>query len=114
MRNADVLVVAMIDFTLALLGPPETDISFALWVTGRSEQPAVSLDYARVRAFVAGYHAVRPLPAPAIKAIPCISSAEACRCSCAASGLAGRIRKCRTAYAGFTNTGTGWRKSSRP
>src|SRR5207244_6132095 len=34
-------VVAMIDFTLALLGPPETDISFALWVTGRSEQPAV-------------------------------------------------------------------------
>jgi Ser/Thr protein kinase RdoA (MazF antagonist) len=63
-------VVAMIDFTLALLGPPETDISFALWVTGRSEQTAVTLDYARLRAFVAGYHAVRPLPARAIKAIP--------------------------------------------
>jgi Ser/Thr protein kinase RdoA (MazF antagonist) len=63
-------VVAMIDFTLALLGPPETDISFALWVNGRSEQPAVSLDYARVRAFVAGYHAVRPLPARVIKSIP--------------------------------------------
>jgi Ser/Thr protein kinase RdoA (MazF antagonist) len=63
-------VVAMIDFTLALLGPPETDISFALWVTGRSEQPALSLDDARVRAFVAGYHAVRPLPARAIQAIP--------------------------------------------
>ena len=30
----------------------------------------MSLDYARVRAFVAGYHAVRPLPALAIKAIP--------------------------------------------
>jgi Ser/Thr protein kinase RdoA (MazF antagonist) len=63
-------VVGMIDFTLALLGPPETDISFALWVNGRTEQPAVSLDDARVRAFVAGYHAVRPLPARAIKAIP--------------------------------------------
>jgi Ser/Thr protein kinase RdoA (MazF antagonist) len=63
-------VVGMIDFTLAFLGPPETDISFALWVTGRSEQPAVSLDYARVRAFVAGYHVVRSLGSRAIKAIP--------------------------------------------
>jgi Ser/Thr protein kinase RdoA (MazF antagonist) len=63
-------VVAMIDFTLALLGPPETDISFALWVTGRSEQPTVSLDYARVRAFVAGYHSARQLNAWAVKAIP--------------------------------------------
>jgi Ser/Thr protein kinase RdoA (MazF antagonist) len=100
-------VVGMIDFTLALLGPPEADISFALWVTGRSEQPAVSLDYARVRAFVA---AITPsghyLHGPS-RPSPCTSS-------CAASGLAGRIRKCWTAYAGFTNTETSWRKSSRP
>jgi Ser/Thr protein kinase RdoA (MazF antagonist) len=63
-------VVGMVDFTLALLGPPESDISFALWVTGRSAQPAVGLDAARVRAFVAGYHAVRPLSRWAIRAIP--------------------------------------------
>jgi len=41
-------------------------------------------------------------------------SVAACRCSCAASGLAGRIRKCWTACSGFTNIETSWRKSSRP
>ena len=107
-------VVAMIDFTLALLGPPETDISFALWVTGRSEQTAVTLDYARLRAFVAGYHAVRPLPHGPSRPSRSTWSVAACRCSCAASGLAGRIRKCWTACSGFTNIETSWRKSSRP
>lgn len=63
-------VVAMIDFELAHLGPPEADISFALWVNGRTEQPAVKLDADRVRAFVTGYHRVRPLPASAARAIP--------------------------------------------
>jgi Ser/Thr protein kinase RdoA (MazF antagonist) len=63
-------VSAMIDFTLAHLGPPESDISFALWVTGRTEQPAIALDMERVRAFVAGYHQVRPLGDWAVRAIP--------------------------------------------
>jgi Ser/Thr protein kinase RdoA (MazF antagonist) len=60
----------MIDFMLAQVGPPEADISFALWVTGRTEQPQRRLDYARVRGFVSGYHRVRPLTAWAAKAIP--------------------------------------------
>ena len=60
----------VIDFTLAQLGPPEADISFALWVTGRTAQPQRRLDYARVRAFVSGYHRVRPLTAWAARAIP--------------------------------------------
>ncbi len=60
----------MIDFTLAQLGPPEADISFALWVTGRTAQPQQRLDFARVRAFVSGYHRVRPLTAWATRAIP--------------------------------------------
>jgi len=60
----------MIDFTLAQLGPPEADISFALWVTGRTAQPQRRLDFARVRAFVSGYHRVRPLTAWAARAIP--------------------------------------------
>jgi Ser/Thr protein kinase RdoA (MazF antagonist) len=63
-------VVGMIDFALAHLGPPESDISFALWVNGRPEQPAVALDPHRVRDFVAGYHHVRPLEAWAARAIP--------------------------------------------
>jgi Ser/Thr protein kinase RdoA (MazF antagonist) len=63
-------VVAMIDFELVHLGPPEADISFALWVTGRTEQPGVTLDFDRVRAFVTGYHRIRPLPATAVRAIP--------------------------------------------
>jgi Ser/Thr protein kinase RdoA (MazF antagonist) len=60
----------MIDFTLAHLGPPESDISFALWVTGRTHQAAMTLDADRVQAFVAGYHRVRPLTEWAIAAIP--------------------------------------------
>jgi len=60
----------IIDFTLAQLGPPEADISFALWVTGRTAQPQQRLDFARVRAFVSGYHRVRPLTAWATRAIP--------------------------------------------
>jgi Ser/Thr protein kinase RdoA (MazF antagonist) len=63
-------VVGMIDFALAHLGPPESDISFALWVNGRTEQPAIGLDADRVRAFVAGYHRVRPLTDWAVHAIP--------------------------------------------
>jgi Ser/Thr protein kinase RdoA (MazF antagonist) len=60
----------LIDFALAQLGPPEADISFALWVTGRTAQPQRHLDFARVRAFVSGYHRVRPLTAWAATAIP--------------------------------------------
>jgi Ser/Thr protein kinase RdoA (MazF antagonist) len=63
-------VSALIDFALAHLGTPESDISFALWVTGRTERLAVSLDADRVRAFVAGYHRVRPLTDWAVQAIP--------------------------------------------
>lgn len=63
-------VVAMIDFALAHLGPPESDISFAQWVNGRTDQPAIALDADRVRAFVAGYHRVRPLTEWAVRAIP--------------------------------------------
>ncbi len=61
---------ALIDFNLAHLGPPESDISFALWVAGRLEQPAITLDTGRVRDFVAGYHRVRPLGVWAVRAIP--------------------------------------------
>jgi len=61
---------ALIDFALAHVGPPESDISFALWVAGRTEQPATTLDTSRVREFVAGYHRVRPLGAWAVRAIP--------------------------------------------
>jgi Ser/Thr protein kinase RdoA (MazF antagonist) len=64
------VAIAMIDFTLGMSGPPESDISFALWVTGRSEQPAVSLDWTHVQAFVRGYHAVRPLAASAVTTTP--------------------------------------------
>jgi Ser/Thr protein kinase RdoA (MazF antagonist) len=60
----------IIDFTLAQLGPPGVDISFALWVTGRTAQPQQRLDFARVRAFVSGYHRVRPLTVWADRAIP--------------------------------------------
>jgi Ser/Thr protein kinase RdoA (MazF antagonist) len=63
-------VVAMIDFALAHLGPPESDISFGLWVNGRVEQPAIALDAERIRAFVTGYHGVRPLGDWAVGAIP--------------------------------------------
>jgi Ser/Thr protein kinase RdoA (MazF antagonist) len=45
-------------------------ISFALWVAGRTEQPAITLDTGRVRDFVAGYHRVRPLSVWAVGAIP--------------------------------------------
>jgi Ser/Thr protein kinase RdoA (MazF antagonist) len=62
-------VLAMIDFELAHLGPLEADISFALWVNGRTEQAAVALVEDRVRAFVTGYHRVRPLPPLAARAI---------------------------------------------
>jgi Ser/Thr protein kinase RdoA (MazF antagonist) len=64
------LVAGLIDFELAHLGPPESDISFALWVTGRTEQTSQTLDPNRVRAFVRGYHQVRPLSVGAIRAIP--------------------------------------------
>jgi Ser/Thr protein kinase RdoA (MazF antagonist) len=63
-------VVGMIDFELAHLGPPESDISFSLWVTGRTAQPDRTLDAHRVRPFVAGYHRVRPLGSWAVRAIP--------------------------------------------
>jgi Ser/Thr protein kinase RdoA (MazF antagonist) len=62
-------VTSMIDFTLAHLGPPESDISFALWVTGRTHQAAMTLDTDRVQAFVAGYHSVRQLTQWAIAAV---------------------------------------------
>jgi Ser/Thr protein kinase RdoA (MazF antagonist) len=60
----------LIDFVRAHVGPPESDISFALWVAGRTEQPAIALDADRIRAFVAGYHRVRPLGDSAARAIP--------------------------------------------
>jgi Ser/Thr protein kinase RdoA (MazF antagonist) len=63
-------VSGLIDFVRAHLGPPESDISFALWVAGRTKQPAIALDADRVRAFVAGYHHVRPLGDWAMRAIP--------------------------------------------
>jgi Ser/Thr protein kinase RdoA (MazF antagonist) len=49
---------------------PENPIQLVdLWVTGRTAQPQRRLDFARVRAFVSGYHRVRPLTAWAAKAI---------------------------------------------
>ena len=67
-RNPE--VSGLIDFVRSHVGPPETDISFALWVAGRTEQPAIMLDADRVSAFVAGYHRVRPLGEWATRAIP--------------------------------------------
>ena len=61
---------ALIDFTLAHLGPPESDISFALWVNGRTERSALTLDADRIRTFVGGYHRIRPLSDWAVPAIP--------------------------------------------
>jgi Ser/Thr protein kinase RdoA (MazF antagonist) len=61
---------ALIDFTLAHLGPPESDISFGLWVNGRIERTALTLDADRIRKFVAGYHRIRPLNDWAVRAIP--------------------------------------------
>ena len=61
---------ALIDFTLAHLGPPESDVSFGLWVNGRTERTAVTLDADRIRRFVAGYHRIRPLSDWAVRAIP--------------------------------------------
>jgi Ser/Thr protein kinase RdoA (MazF antagonist) len=63
-------VSGLIDSVRAHVGAPESDISFALWVAGRTEQPAIALDADRVRAFVAGYHRVRPLGTWAARAIP--------------------------------------------
>src|SRR5207245_5436801 len=37
-------VSGLIDFVRAHVGPPESDISFGLWVAGRTEQPAIMLD----------------------------------------------------------------------
>ena len=62
--------VALIDFTRAHLGPPESDISFALWVNGRIERSDLTLDADRIRMFVAGYHRIRPLSVWAQRAIP--------------------------------------------
>ena len=61
---------ALIDFTLAHLGPPESDISFALWVNGRTERSDLTLDADRIRMFIAGYHRIRPLSDSAVRAIP--------------------------------------------
>jgi aminoglycoside phosphotransferase (APT) family kinase protein len=41
-------VTRLIDFVRAHVGPPESDVSFALWVAGRTEQPAITLDADRV------------------------------------------------------------------
>ena len=60
----------LIDFELAHVGPPESDVSFALWVTGRTAQSAHVLDLDRVRTFVAAYHRVRPLSTWSIRAVP--------------------------------------------
>jgi Ser/Thr protein kinase RdoA (MazF antagonist) len=62
--------VALIDFTRAHLGPPESDISFALWVNGRIERTDLTLDADRIRMFVGGYHRIRPLSAWVQRAIP--------------------------------------------
>jgi Ser/Thr protein kinase RdoA (MazF antagonist) len=64
------IVTGLIDFTLAMRAMPESDISFALWVSGRRERLHVSLDFARLAAFVSGYHRVRPLTDWAVSAIP--------------------------------------------
>lgn len=63
-------VTGLIDFVRAHVGPPESAVSFALWVAGRTEQPAIALDVDRVRTFVVGYHRVRPLSVWAARAIP--------------------------------------------
>lgn len=63
-------VVGMIDFELAHVAPPESDISFALWVTGRTQQPDVALNALRIRSFIAGYQRERQLTRWAITAIP--------------------------------------------
>jgi aminoglycoside phosphotransferase (APT) family kinase protein len=64
------LSAALIDFTLAHLGTPESDISFGLWVNGRTERTALTLDADRIWTFVAGYHRIRPLSGWAVRAIP--------------------------------------------
>ena len=61
---------ALIDFTLAHIGPPESDISFALWVNGRTKRSDMTLDADRIRMFVAGYHRIRPLGDWSVQAIP--------------------------------------------
>jgi Ser/Thr protein kinase RdoA (MazF antagonist) len=42
----------------------------SLWVNGRTERSALTLDADRIRTFVAGYHRIRPLSAWAVRAIP--------------------------------------------
>ena len=63
-------VSGLIDFTLAMRSTPESDISFALWVSGRRQRLDADLDFARLAAFVGGYQRVRPLTDWAVSAIP--------------------------------------------
>jgi Ser/Thr protein kinase RdoA (MazF antagonist) len=64
------VVSGLIDFTLAMRATPESDISFALWVSGRRERLDINLDFTRLAAFVSGYHRVRPLTEWAVRAMP--------------------------------------------
>lgn len=59
----------VIDFACAYLEAATADIGFGLWRTGRPRQGATSWDLDRVRALVAGYTAIRPLPLAAAEAI---------------------------------------------
>jgi len=60
----------LIDFELADVEAAVADVAFSLWRSGRPAQDVRTLDYDRVRDFVAGYHSIRPLTANERAAIP--------------------------------------------
>lgn len=60
----------LIDFELSDIEAAVADIAFCLWRSGRPSQAVRELDYGRVEALIAGYHALRPLSSSEAAAIP--------------------------------------------